>query len=270
MISDAKIVDDGTISIQPSGDTTDYLTVSTATNIVTITTVGGTDGDLVITAAGGDISFGNENLVTTGTLGAGATTLGGTLILGAQNITMTGSLAATAARVTKGWFTDIESTNLPTVGGLALSPTNVTPVDAGDANAPYYPVLMDGLTLTQVAMTDAGMSYNPSTNTLTASAFTGTASLATTVTVTDDENTADDHEVVFTTDNANLESDGTFNYNPSTGTVNTTIIAATGAIGGAKITGTSMDVTSGGITNVGNIADDAAFSVISTRPTCLY
>ena len=45
---------------------------------------------------------------------------GQTLALGAQDLTMTGSLAATGARVTKGWFTDVESTNMPTVGGTAI------------------------------------------------------------------------------------------------------------------------------------------------------
>ena len=37
----------------------------------------------------------------------------------------------------------------------------------------------------------------------------------TTVTVFDDESTNDNHEIVFTTDNANLESDGDFHYNPA-------------------------------------------------------
>lgn len=40
--------------------------------------------------------------------------------LGSKSITMTGSIAATGARVTKGWFTDVESTNPPTVWGTAL------------------------------------------------------------------------------------------------------------------------------------------------------
>lgn len=44
----------------------------------------------------------------------------GTLIMGTNSLTMTGSIAATGARVTKGWFTDIESTNMPTVGGTAI------------------------------------------------------------------------------------------------------------------------------------------------------
>lgn len=33
------------------------------------------------------------------------------------------NIGATATRVTKGWFTDIESTNMPTVGGTSLSST---------------------------------------------------------------------------------------------------------------------------------------------------
>lgn len=40
---------------------------------------------------------------------------------------------------------------------------------------------------------------------------------AETVTVNDDESTNDSHEVVFTTDNSTLESDGNFTYNPSSG-----------------------------------------------------
>ncbi len=53
----------------------------------------------------------------------GSANVTGTLALGASDLTMTGSLAATGSRVTKGWFTDIESTNAPTVGGVAASGT---------------------------------------------------------------------------------------------------------------------------------------------------
>lgn len=45
---------------------------------------------------------------------------GGTFAMGANSITMTGSLGATGARATKLWATDIESTNMPTVGGVAM------------------------------------------------------------------------------------------------------------------------------------------------------
>lgn len=53
-------------------------------------------------------------------------TFSGNIALGANSLTMTGSIAATGARVTKGWFTDIESTNVPTVGGSPLSSTIIT------------------------------------------------------------------------------------------------------------------------------------------------
>jgi len=47
---------------------------------------------------------------------------GGDLAMGANNITGTGSLGATGAgKFTKGWFTDIETTNTPTVNGVQLN-----------------------------------------------------------------------------------------------------------------------------------------------------
>ena len=36
---------------------------------------------------------------------------------------MSGSIGVTGTRVTKGWFTDVESTNMYTVGGTSLSAT---------------------------------------------------------------------------------------------------------------------------------------------------
>ena len=62
---------------------------------------------------------------------------GQTLELGAQDLTMTGSLAATGARVTKGWFTDVESTNIPTVGGTATLSSLTAPVFTTSIEAPF-------------------------------------------------------------------------------------------------------------------------------------
>lgn len=53
----------------------------------------------------------------------GTANVTGLLALGANDLTMTGSIAATGARVTKGWFTDVESTNMYSVGGTSLSST---------------------------------------------------------------------------------------------------------------------------------------------------
>ena len=64
----------------------------------------------------------------------------------------------------------------------------------------------------------------------------GAVTLSATVTVSDDEATNDDQEIVFTTDNTNLESDGDFHYSPDTGTVTATEFVG----GGAGITGLSV------------------------------
>ncbi len=47
----------------------------------------------------------------------GATT---NLALGTNSLTLTGSIASTGSRVTKGWFTNIESTNMISIGGTSL------------------------------------------------------------------------------------------------------------------------------------------------------
>ena len=70
---------DGSINIQPQADTDDYIQFSTIGDIPTIGTVGSCD--LKITASSGEIDFDDENLSTTGTLGAGLTTLSGNLII---------------------------------------------------------------------------------------------------------------------------------------------------------------------------------------------
>jgi hypothetical protein len=52
----------------------------------------------------------------------GGGTLTGDLALTTHNITLTGSLGATGAgKLTKGWFTDLEITNLPTINGGTLA-----------------------------------------------------------------------------------------------------------------------------------------------------
>ena len=68
----------------------------------------------------------------------GAFTFNTDLALGANDITMTGSLGATGARVTKGWFTDLEVTNAiaGSVTGNAATATALA-ADPADCSAGY-------------------------------------------------------------------------------------------------------------------------------------
>jgi hypothetical protein len=59
----------------------------------------------------GGVSFDGTANITVATATGGFTVSGGALALGANDLTMTGSLGATGARLTKGWFTDLEVTN---------------------------------------------------------------------------------------------------------------------------------------------------------------
>jgi len=72
------------------------------------------DGGVINWNGGASTLTHSLNTLTIG--GSGATALA----LGTNSLTLTGSIAATGARVTKGWFTDIESSNMPTVGGTAI------------------------------------------------------------------------------------------------------------------------------------------------------
>lgn len=81
-------------------------------------------GNLTFTDNTYDIGASGATRPRTGYFGTSVVTP--LLTLGTGSITMTGSIAATGARVTKGWFTDIESTNMPTVGGTSLSSVTAT------------------------------------------------------------------------------------------------------------------------------------------------
>lgn len=85
-----------------------------------------------VASAGGPSFSGGGGSSSSGSgdfMADGSVPMTGNLAVGAHNITMTGSLAATGNRVTKGWFTDLEITNAPTVNGAALT-TILQPLDA--------------------------------------------------------------------------------------------------------------------------------------------
>ena len=106
----------------------------------------------------------------------------------------------------------------------------------------------------------------------------GTAAVATTVTITDNESTDEDNAIVFTAGgdvdggNLGLESDGTLTYNPSTGKITATgflgaIDGILGANSAAAITGTTIDATTDFTIGSTVITDDSIVMTPSTSDT---
>lgn len=154
------------------------LTLTASSGVVTSAglTVGGTAAattfDTNVAAAG--VTLAGTTLAADGTdanIDITVTPKGsGDLALGTADLTMTGSLAATGARVTKGWFTDIESTNMPTVGGTAIL-TSLT--------APQFTTIELGhATDTTLSRVSAGVVAVEGNNVLTTAAGTAVAAAA--------------------------------------------------------------------------------------------
>jgi hypothetical protein len=251
---------------------------STSTLAATITVIDSTDTSSFIAMF--DSATGSLAVKTDGglTYNAGTGMLTATGFTGPLTgaVTGTASVATVATTVT---ITDNESTN----ESNALIFTAGGDVDGGNL----------GLE------SDGTLTYNPSTGKVTATGFIGTlagavtgdvtgkadtadtletartiggtsfdgsaniavalATLATTVTITDNESTNENNAVIFTAGgdvdggDLGLESDGTFNYNPSTGLVTATTFA--GALTG-NASGTAATVTGAAqtaITSVGTL-----------------
>ncbi len=155
-----------------------------------------------------------------------SSTFSGLVALGANSLTMTGSLAATGARVTKGWFTDLESTNMPTVGGVAIltsltapqfttielgnaSDTTLSRASAGVLAVEGVNVLLNGGALgTPSSGTGTNITGIPAANILAGTFGTGSYTIDTRLTVpqilnVDNAVTATSNAVTFTRANRN-------------------------------------------------------------------
>jgi len=98
---------------------------------------------------------------------------------------------------------------------------------------------------------------------------TGTAALATTLTISDNESTNETNSIIFTAGgaktggNLGLESDGDLTYNPSTGTTTSTIFSGTDVVLSGRLkTDKGVDVASGTATTLG--ADGNTFDITGT------
>ena len=115
----------------------------------------------------------------------------------------------------------VDNANRLTLTASALYPATDNQIDLGTSSLEFKDAYFDG---TVTADAFAG----PLTGDVT-----GTASVATTVTITDNESTNEDNAVVFTAGgdvdggDLGLESDGNLTYNPSTGRLTATQLAGT-------------------------------------------
>ena len=138
----------------------------------------------------------------------------------AITLTSSGTIVS-AGKITADAGIDIDNFNIDGTT-IALSSGNLDIDVAGNVT-----IDADGGTVT---FADGGASLG----TITSSGYSGTAAVATTVTITDNESTNENNAIVFTSGgdldggNIGLESDGDLKYNPSTGTLSATNISVSG------------------------------------------
>ena len=259
------------------------LTTLTVDNIIVNgTNIGHTsDTDAIAIASDGKVTFTQEVIAPSldisgdvdvdGTLETDALTIGGTTL--AETIADT-----VGAMVTSNTETDIAVTyedgdntldfvigtlNQNTTGNAATATALETARTIGgtsfDGTANIAVALAATATALASARTIGGVSFDgtgninlPGVNAAGDQDTSGTAAIATTVTITDNESTDEDNAIIFGAGgdvdggNLGLESDGTLTYNPSTGKV-----TATGFVG----------------TLIGNVTGDVTGDVSGTAAT---
>jgi len=232
---------------------------------------------------------GSSSIVTTGALNSGSITSGfGTIDTGASTITTTGlisggSLDIDNVLINGTTIGHTDDTDLMTLTDGVL--TVAGEVDAAsldisgnadiDGTLEADAITIDGTTLAETiadtvgamvtSNTESGITvaYDDGDNTLDFTVgtlnqnTTGTAAIATTVTITDNESTDESNALIFTAGgdvdggNLGLESDGTLTYNPSTGKVTATgfVGTLTGNVTG-NASGTAATVTTAAQSNI--------------------
>jgi len=195
-------------------------------------------------------NVGGSNIVTTGALNSGSITSGfGNINNGTSSVT-TGSLTVDDVAVDgkvitmTGSTSDTATITVGTNGTLDIVTTddsaaaaNIQITADGTAEMAGTTVTLDssgGITLDADGGTITFADGGSSLGTITSSGYSGTAAVATTVTVTDNESTNENNVITFVAGadadggNVGLESDGNLTYNPSTGTLTTTNIVVSG------------------------------------------
>jgi hypothetical protein len=127
-ISGDVVGSDNSIKLQPSGDTTDYITFSTAGNIPKITATGATTLQL---RGGGTIECGNNNIETSGNVTGVDTFSGSSLIIAEIDSAVS-------------WVIEAAGIDQITVADTSFSPTTDNYVNLGDTTHEYKDLWIDG------------------------------------------------------------------------------------------------------------------------------
>ena len=262
MVQDKDIIfkgDDGgsgitalTLDMSDAGSAAfnDKVTIGDGKLVLNSTAVTSTAAELNLLDTAAANSVVNSKAVIYGSSGE----LAGTLSTAAQgNVTSLGTLTALTVddvaingkiMTMTGSSSDTAVFTVGTNGTLSIVTTddaaaaaNIQITADGTAELAGTTVTLDsggGITLDAdggtITFADAGSSLG----TITSSGYSGTAAVATTVTITDNESTNENNAIIFAagadTDGGNLglESDGNLTYNPSTGTLSATNLVVTG------------------------------------------
>jgi hypothetical protein len=279
-----KLTNTGVISIESSSPA---LTVFTdnATGIVTLTNnaplkpafdkiqvsgqttinAGGIEATLTV-AAGYGLSITTTPLLRTLTIGldrtAGAIDLSASIFGDDSTLLVDGVNSLIPAEVVQGTFTGTVIGNV--TGALtgnadtATASTKVRLVASDSTAAAHYITFVDAATGDEEVRTDTGLTYNPSTNSLTTSTFVGaltgnadtatTASRATQVTLIATNTAAATHFITFVdaaTGDENVRTDTDLTYNPSTNTL--TVVNISGTTITANLVGNSTGYHTGDV-----------------------
>jgi hypothetical protein len=141
------------------------------------------------------------------------------------------------------------------VTGTASIATNVTVADES-SDTTCFPTFVTAATGNLPSKSGSNLTFNSSSGLLTATLLAGdltgdvtgnadTATVATTVVITDNEDTNENNAIIFTAGgdldggNLGLESDGDLKYNPSTGTLSVTNISVSGTF--STVNSVTMD-----------------------------
>jgi hypothetical protein len=244
-----SVPDTLTISLPNDVTIANNLIVS---NDLTVTNTTLLDGTLTIatgsiTDSTGQISFSNENLITTGTINTGGATvtslsstgaISGTTITGTSTITGANLVLTTDGTLTfEGSINDDFETTLTVVNPTAdrtITLPNITGtvVTTGDTGTVTSTMILNG-TIVNADIADttiraAKLNLSADTlvvDTLQANTITGTASVAQLVELTDNGNLDETVFLTFAdgaTGNQGLETDAGLTYNPSTNILSTT------------------------------------------------